>query len=446
MTTGQKHLARFIALIGVALVGLAVARLFDWKDVEHAPLYMLTASVLLFVGIYAAVYTIDKADAKQHKLIIILALTVGVFAKYALIAIAMFGATHHIEYAVLAMAVAQIDPLSIAALEKDQRMTTRTKTILKMWASFDDPVTAVATPLMLRIFYGSANGMVRSQSAGDVFIDLLPFIITLVLVGGLALLRRIYDDVDALRARYAQSEGLKRVLLLLVMGVVVSLRTFSVAAIAGWFIRPAVLEKKGRSKWLPRALQRFVSQDSAIIDRLVTTALWGAVFMLGLLLANGVNPREGSLLGVFTYLAHFLVAFLVVGLAYAIDVAKAAKRNRVFASKLRALVEAKEQAEKNEAKEALGVKIEALLELRMIPKNTEDLRWREIVHLALAQQNGITAIILALNLEPVIDGAVATISMAIVTINVLNFVGNALFHKFFPDEDSAEAKATPVTS
>jgi hypothetical protein len=50
-------------------------------------------------------------------------------------------------------------------------------------------------------------------------------------------------------------------------------------------------------------------------------------------------------------------------------------------------------------------------------------RW----HLALAQQNGITAMLLALALEPSLPGAVATIAPAILVANVLHALANRAF-------------------
>jgi hypothetical protein len=52
-------------------------------------------------------------------------------------------------------------------------------------------------------------------------------------------------------------------------------------------------------------------------------------------------------------------------------------------------------------------------------------RW----HIAFAQQNGITAIILALLFEPVHPGTVAVVAPAIITINTLHWLCNILIDK-----------------
>jgi len=55
-------------------------------------------------------------------------------------------------------------------------------------------------------------------------------------------------------------------------------------------------------------------------------------------------------------------------------------------------------------------------------------RWRgDRVSLALGQQNGLTAITLALLLEPVFPGATATIGIAVVVVSVLNVTCNAIW-------------------
>ncbi|HEX4220764.1 MAG TPA: hypothetical protein VHZ97_00220 [Pseudonocardiaceae bacterium] len=64
-------------------------------------------------------------------------------------------------------------------------------------------------------------------------------------------------------------------------------------------------------------------------------------------------------------------------------------------------------------------------------------RWRgDRMRLALGQQNGLTAITLALLLEPVFPGATATIGVAVVVVSVLNVTGNAIW-------DHATAPAKP---
>jgi len=73
------------------------------------------------------------------------------------------------------------------------------------------------------------------------------------------------------------------------------------------------------------------------------------------------------------------------------------------------------------------------LSIWITPKNSRQKNERfsvqEVWHLALAQQNGITAIVLALVLQPSISIAVSAISLSILIANLANFIGNGVFDK-----------------
>jgi hypothetical protein len=61
--------------------------------------------------------------------------------------------------------------------------------------------------------------------------------------------------------------------------------------------------------------------------------------------------------------------------------------------------------------------------------------------LALGQQNGVTAIILALSLQPSFPRAVGIVAPAIVTVNVLHTVSNALWLRTRMPNGDAQASA-----
>lgn len=363
-----RHLSRLAVLAGIAGIGTLLAWLFGWEGVEHSWLYILVASALLCFGLYMAVYGIDRAEAKRHWRVVTIAVTFGVFAKYLLIFASAFLLTQDWKYAILGMAVAQIDPLSVAALEKDERMTPRTRTVLAMWASFDDPMTAIATPFILGLAASKVSqNFAEGESWTDLLLDLVPFILALLVVGIVTLRTRMNKPHPAaFWKKIEDSEKHKTGIIGLIGAVATPLRLYSGAALTGWFIRP---------KWL----------GGRAAELAVNTALYGATFLLGILLAGGVDIRGGIILGIATYGSQILVAWLVVWLSL--------------------LVSRKEGQHK--------------------------LSKRDTWHLALAQQNGITAIVLALNLEPFINGAVAAVSLAIVVINLLNFAVNWVFDRHF---------------
>ena len=111
---------------------------------------------------------------------------------------------------------------------------------------------------------------------------------------------------------------------------------------------------------------------NGILDKAVGVALAGAAFMLGLVLSDGIHLARGVSLGAATFVAQVVVGAIL----------------------------------------------------------TRGFPTRDRVHLAFAQQNGITAIILALLLEAQFDGVVAVVAPAIVTVNLIHFGTNALIDRF----------------
>lgn len=107
---------------------------------------------------------------------------------------------------------------------------------------------------------------------------------------------------------------------------------------------------------------------AALIDHVVVWALRAAAVLLGLLLIGGINFGKGLALGIAAYFAQVIVGFLLT---------------------------------------------------RGLPGKD---RW----HISFAQQNGITAIILALLFEPIHPGTVAIVAPAIIVVNGLHGIANKL--------------------
>ncbi len=374
------QLLRLSVLMVIALAGLTCALQLGWSGLEHSFLYVLVASLLLCFGLYMAVYGIDRAEAKRHWRIVLIAVTFGVLCKYLIIVAVAYLLTRNWHYAVFGMAVAQIDPLSVASLNSDPRMSEKTRTILNMWASFDDPMTALATPFILGVAANVANERLsQGKGWGSVLVNTLPFASALLLVGLLTFWRRMSqkDRPAILMHKLDGSEKSKNILITIAGLVAVPMRLYSTAALTGWFVRP---------RWLAKGRRAEVSTNFA---------LYGSTFLLGILLAGGVDWMGGVILGVATYSSQIVVAWLVMWLAV--------------------LTNKKERRGKH----------------RLSKRDT----W----HLALSQQNGITAIVLALNLEPAISGAVAAVSLAIIVINALNFGANWIFDRLVEPRVNLEA-------
>jgi NhaP-type Na+/H+ or K+/H+ antiporter len=102
------------------------------------------------------------------------------------------------------------------------------------------------------------------------------------------------------------------------------------------------------------------------IETVIKWALCFAAILLGLLLIGGINPWKGIALGIMAYIAQIFVGFIL----------------------------------------------------------TQKLNKKDSWHIAFAQQNGITAIILALLFESVHPGTVAIVAPAIIVINTLHWLCN----------------------
>jgi NhaP-type Na+/H+ or K+/H+ antiporter len=364
----HTQLGQLALLLVVALFGLGASLAFGWRGVEHSLGYMLLASALLCFGLYMAVFGIEREEALRNWKIVVVAITFGVACKYLLIFGATYIVTRDWHYAVLAMAVAQIDPLSVAALNNDKSISPRTRSIINMWASFDDPMTALLTPLILGLVSNAAHQDLAAGSGWlDVLVDILPFVVALLAVGLLALFRHRFS-LAKLQQKLDGNEKSKGIGAVMIGVVAVPFRIFSLAASAGWFVRVGWLAVGRRAEFA------------------LNIALYGATFMLGILLAGGVDWLGGLVLGIATYMSQIVAAWLV----------------RWGASRL--------ERRENRAETFLP------------HKDT----WQ----VAFTQQNGITAIILALNLESIISGSVAVVSFAIIVVNVLNFSVNSTFRRY----------------
>ncbi|QHY94055.1 Sodium/hydrogen exchanger family protein [Streptomyces sp. S4.7] len=193
--------------IGALVAGLAIGLLTEPGNPADLPLYTFTAGVLLAIGLYGSTHELEAADVRENLRAVVVALTLGVLLKAALISAVMVGGP---EAIVLGIAVAQIAPLSVAAMGARHRMSRRAKTLLSAWASFDDPMTVLlsfyfAVPALRG---GGGSGTVSvapDQGAGADFplttlANVVPFAIALLvrhLVRRLTAGRRTDDSPGA---------------------------------------------------------------------------------------------------------------------------------------------------------------------------------------------------------------------------------------------------------
>jgi NhaP-type Na+/H+ or K+/H+ antiporter len=376
---------RLIFTVGVALLGFAAGTLVGddrIRSLVTATPYFVTISVLLAIGLYSSTHAIERTYLRHDLGTVLLAVTVGVLVKALLISALMFAFFREPAFIALGVVVAQIDPLSVAALEKSSRMSERGKALLLAWASFDDPVTTLLTVYAVSIALAAgalAGGDASRLADGGVATFGVGLTWNLLLAGVIFVVwwaafhrrerRRAGPKIAERRgAGHRFSAGFLAQCALLVAAAVAAVWQFWMLAIAlvGLFLRP-------RPATNPEGFGRF-------LERLTTLAFILATVALGVILVPDVRWGAGLALGGVTFLAQVLVGTV--------------------------LGRSQERTDR--------------------------------VPLALAQQNGITAMVLALLLESSFPGTVAIVAPAILTINVLHVFTNGVHNALRPVKPEPE--------
>lgn len=384
LTAGKSGVAgsRLALTIVAGVAGYLVARLAGMTDLRHSSFYLYSATSLLAIGLYGSTYSISVTDVRRGFRTVIAAVTVGVLAKSVLISGVMFLLFRQPVFLVLGVAVAQIDPLSVAVMNRRSSMSAQAKSILAAWASFDDPVTVLITTYMMIFAFQALGGRASVAYRLPVHEGVLGSLAGLGVNLGFAMLvcgtwmlvhaalrRRLSTDPVRAALRAADSsqgpltrEQWRRVVAVGIFAGLVMLAVWQFwmlgLALIGLVVRPRVL-----GAWLERA---------------VRVAFVLAAIVLGMSLAHGIDVIGGVLLGAAAFAAQALVSLPL----------------------------------------------------------TRRLPHRDRIQLALAQQNGVTAIILALLLQPLFPQATAIVGPAVLTINALYLITNALW-----DRQSASALA-----
>ncbi|MBP2326285.1 NhaP-type Na+/H+ or K+/H+ antiporter [Kibdelosporangium banguiense] len=306
------------------------------------------------VGLYASTHGIDTDDLRRNLRIVVLAVTLGVLLKVVLIGSVMwlFWGKDHL---ILAVVVAQIDPLSVAALQRRSDMSGNAKAVLRAWASFDDPVTILLTIYLSTFALGtSANGGI-----GDFAVNLGW---NILLTAAVWTMWRYLAGRPKAESRFTHWRGMTIPMPTSARAVTILVTTLAVAGIA---ITQSLMLAVALIGLFARPHPRY---DDAI-TRSAQFALVLAAGALGMALYGGIDILPGLALGLTAFGAQSLVSFA--------------------------------------------------------------LTWRysrtDRIALALCQQNGLTAIILALVLEPQLPGTVAIVAPAILVINILHCATNAVW-------------------
>lgn len=364
----MKRLAASLAVTWVA----AMAGLALGRPAPATSSWYLQAStILLAIGLFASTSSIHLASLAQRLGSLLVAVSVGVLAKAAAISAVMVAVFRVPESLLLGLAVAQIDPLSVSALSRRGSLSARGRSFLAAWASFDDPVTVLLTLSLSAAVLsrtGSAGGGLSAGLAGGGAGGF-----ALRLLGNLALAGVLWACWEALRRSRPlgrrDSPRARRAELVVDSAEIVLLLGALAAAVA-WSLLFGLAVSGLFLR--PRLLQRPRGERAREI--VVDIAFYLAVVLLGLTLTRGVQLVPGVVLGVAAFFAQALVAPAIAW--------KAERGDRI--------------------------------------------------RLAFAQQNGITAILLGLTLEPAFPGALGTIAPAILVVNVLHLGSKSLLDRLLP--------------
>lgn len=288
------HLLKLVLCI---LVGLILAHLTGIHNLQETSWYATAVAALLAIGLYASTYGIDLKEARQHLKIIVRAVTIGVVLKAAIIGGSLALLFHDPYFFILGVAVAQIDPLSVASLLKDNRMSKKAKTILASWASFDDPITVLLSLCMPLIVTHISSTSIEASANTPIGAGLTSYIgllgLNILLAGGaLAIWVAIHRYAKSKLSRHAVFVAVG-VYALLVISFSLSVAYFLMLGIAliGLFLRPPKI--------------------AGTIEHAIVWALRTAAILLGILLINGIQIWKGLALGIVAYTAQIIVGFLL---------------------------------------------------------------------------------------------------------------------------------------
>ncbi len=346
----QPSVRRLMLMVALAVAGLAVSAVaqgaFDVhvRQMADSFAYGKCISALLTVGLFAAAYGISGRELRRNARVVIVAITVGVAVKAVLVGAIMALVYGSAGFILLGVAVAQIDPLSVAATLRHSGMSERAKSILSAWASFDDPVT------VLLVYLGSFTiPLARHYSRSGLGLSAGSYLLQILLNAGLIVVAAAAWYLLAVLSAGDMSDRFRYALQCLVLaGLLAAAAWFGLLigiTVCGLFFRPSV---------------------AAVVDRAVNLAFYAAAILLGLLLVEGVNVPAGILLGTSVFAVQVVTALAIT---------------------------------------------------RRLPR-------ADRFDLALGQQNGLTAIVLGLALQPYIPQAVGIIAIAILTVNVIHICSN----------------------
>lgn len=142
----MKELLIFIVL---TLLGLLIGSYTSINPIEES-LFPLFTSIALVIGLYSSVSEIDVDVIRSRRWLAVSVVTIAVPVQIIVTGLIMYVINPVVLSFFVAVAITQIDPLSVnTLLQGKDSMSSEAKGILRVWASFDDPVTVLFGFLIL---------------------------------------------------------------------------------------------------------------------------------------------------------------------------------------------------------------------------------------------------------------------------------------------------------
>ncbi|SHE92884.1 Sodium/hydrogen exchanger family protein [Seinonella peptonophila] len=332
---------RLFLLFFLALLGFLFANALYIHHPQQSDWYQILIYTLLAIGLYSSTYQIEKVRDRAQVLQILQVIVFGVLLKVILIGGLLFLLSKKPIFLLLGVVVAQIDPLSVAALMGKSKMSSKARTLLAFWSSFDDPVTVILSLFILqfatKLDDQTGNLLVSSGLLGQ---QLLLVAWNFVFAAMIYLIWKGTYRYPAFQYVWVVFSIIFAIYAQLMLGI----------ALIGLFLRPAF---------------------GKFIDYLSNGSLAIATFLLGMLMVNGWQLLDGLWVALAAIFAQIIVVLLL----------------------------------------------------------TRRMDKMDRVYLAFGQQNGITAIILALTFETTFPGIIAITAPAIFIINLIHLMANSLLDK-----------------
>jgi NhaP-type Na+/H+ or K+/H+ antiporter len=290
----RRHFGIRTVVVGALFFGI-VGGFFDISFEKSSWFFALLLGIGLLNSTFGIV--IEEMKAIDWK-ILVWAITIGVTVKAAIIGAAMYCLTGELRFFVIAVTVAQMDPLSVGALIGKSRLSVRADNLLRAWAALDDPVTVLMTIVLFVVARLTHTDL--GLSFDSVQISTLGSFGTYAVqnVAFMTMIVFFWQLAYSKSATKTYTYKLALTLAFMVGGIVVGSTWFWMFGIAlvGIFLRPDDVQVSER-------VQRILE-----IATNVAFALAG-VIIGGLLVIHGIDPLPGIALGVCAFASQAIVVW-----------------------------------------------------------------------------------------------------------------------------------------